>query len=230
LYVQFEWFQPGQAFQLLLTSRHLRGLKSPRRFSIHYGDDGAVHQIDRYHTGAAKDGTPTVFVMRSSLNANNEESASRASAEMEAAITRISVAWREKRLVLATGSLEKPLAEVRKCTDQLLEAWGLDPAQQRSRSRPPIPSDPGRWLVGWDYPERALRKGAQSLINFRLTVGPDGQPTACEVQGSYSGELFAKRTCQLLMIRARFQPALDAKGQAIPSYYVNQVSWLTGLP
>ncbi len=37
---------------------------------------------------------------------------------------------------------------------------------------------------------------------------------------------FDDATCAALMRRVRFTPALDAKGQPVPSFYLNTVRWI----
>ena len=87
-------------------------------------------------------------------------------------------------------------------------------------------SNPGTWLRSGDYPGGALFKGAQALVSFRLAVDAGGAPTACEIQRSYSGELFDKASCKGLMARARFAPALDADGKPIASYFASTIKWI----
>jgi outer membrane biosynthesis protein TonB len=68
--------------------------------------------------------------------------------------------------------------------------------------------------------------GKQALVNFRLSVRAQGVPTACEVQSSYNDKKFDEVTCAALMRRARFSPALDAKGQPVLSYFLRTVCWI----
>jgi hypothetical protein len=200
LLLQFEQFEPGSSFQLTLTGKRLRPSSSHAKFSVRYGTAG-VHDVPLYRSGAAKDGATTIFIANSQLSGvPNANSSLRAASEYEAAINQIFITQGRTQFVLATGSLGRPFAELHNCTEQLIASWGLDPATQLGRSRAPVPtSNPGTWVKGRDYPAGALVTGSQSIINFRLTVGEDGMPTDCEVQSSYSGELFEHRTCQLLM-------------------------------
>jgi len=148
--------------------------------------------------------------------------------EMERQVTQISVSrMRGREIVLKTGPLDKAFAAWRQCTRQLVSTWGLDPIQQERRQRPPVPrSEPQTWLHSGDYPVGALAQGAQAIVNFRLTVDGGGVPTACEIQRSYSGEMFDKVSCKALMKRARFEPALDEAGKPIASYYMNRIIWI----
>jgi len=147
----------------------------------------------------------------------------------EAAVKTITISYAGRQRIVATGPLDKAFDALRKCTDNLMTTWGLDPAQQAALSRRPAPlSPPTRWFGSSDYPPAMLIRGKQALVNFRLSVSAQGVPTACEVQSSYNEKKFDDTTCASLMRRARFTPALDAKGQPVPSFYLNTVRWIMG--
>lgn len=220
--IHLERFTPGNAFQLLFTGKRLEWLAPPRKLAIEYGAGGYVHDLPSYMPGKTPNGTPVIFT--NSRLADGPELTPPA----EAAITQIALRMPgDKQLVLKTGSLGEPFAAFRACTDRLVQSWGFDPGQQRRLSRKPRPkSDPGGWLTSKDYPGGALFSRTQSVVNFRLDVDPQGTPTRCAVLRSYSGEQFDKATCDLLMRRARFEPALNADGKPTASYYTNSVRWM----
>lgn len=121
---------------------------------------------------------------------------------------------------LALGSMGAPMAAMRKCTDELLTHWGIDLEAHRGLTRAVAPkSDPGEWIRTGDYPSHLMFQGEQGLVQFRLSVGADGAPTQCHIQTSTRPKGFDKAVCDALMRRARFEPALDADGQPIASYY-----------
>jgi hypothetical protein len=177
--------------------------------------------------GKTGEGIASVFFSSSlALPADKDEQRVPVTPQREAAATSINLAWSGRRLVLETGPLAAAFGALRKCTDDLVRTWGLDPAVQLSLSRLPDPrTHPSTWLRPADYPTGALMSGKQAIVNFRLSVDAAGVPTACDVQLSYSGEAFDKHTCDLLMARARFEPARDTKGLPVASYYVNTVKW-----
>lgn len=231
--IQFERFGPHDEFQLVLLGKWLSNLSYPDKLAIEYGDARFVHQPKRYLMGQNSAGVPSVFVSSSSLMETPDGYVRPArpliSSEYEASITKMTIIRARHRITLATGSLGAPFAALRKCTDQLIAEWGLDPVQQSTLSRTPEPvMNPGRWLRSNDYPLGSLMSGRQAIVNFRLNVGSDGRSTACEVQSAYADEHFKKITCDLLMRRASFVPALDARGQPIPSFYLSTVNWVIG--
>jgi hypothetical protein len=70
--------------------------------------------------------------------------------------------------------------------------------------------------------------GHNGLVQFRLDVDPGGKVAGCFILSRTSPDDFADITCRAMTRRARLQPALDAKGKPIRSYYVNKVIWLAG--
>jgi hypothetical protein len=127
---------------------------------------------------------------------------------------------------LALGPMDKPMDAMRSCVAGLLEKWGLDVGAHLTLSRRAIPTNsPANWLSGRDYPKQQLMNSSHASVQFRLMVDAQGTPYDCKVPTALGDDVFEKTTCQLLMRRAKFSPALDSKGRAIPSYYINSVLW-----
>src|SRR3989344_409824 len=85
--------------------------------------------------------------------------------------------------------------------------------------------NPGSWATPNDYPARALREERAGTTRFRVTIGPDGRVTNCEITGSSGHADLDEATCKNVTRRARFKPALDAAGNAISDTYSNAVRW-----
>lgn len=130
----------------------------------------------------------------------------------------------KKPVMLETGSLGAPFAALDTCIDNLVASWGVDVEKHKTLSRELTPlQSPGKWVVSSDYPTKMLTIGQPALVNFRLNVGADGVPTACHIQATTRPKEFDDAVCKSVMKRARFLPALDAKGQPLASYYQNDV-------
>ena len=96
----------------------------------------------------------------------------------------------------------------------------------RVQPRPPQPKGrPGEWVTDNDYPSRALREEREGVTRFRLSVGPDGRVTDCQVTGSSGSPDLDDATCANLRRRARFGPATDGEGQPTSGSYSNAVRW-----
>lgn len=149
------------------------------------------------------------------------------SAAQEAAISWLEIRGAGQPVRIALGSMGAPMAAMRKGTDELLTHWGIDLEAHRGLTRAVAPkSDPGNWVRTSDYPTDLMYRGAQGLVQFRLSVDADGAPTQCHIQKSTRPEGFDNAVCDALMRRASFEPALDANGQPIASYWRNTVRFI----
>ena len=124
-------------------------------------------------------------------------------------------------LVLNTGPMSEPLKALRTCSWDTIRHWGLNVEQQKTLSRKVKPrTKPRNWLRSRDYPESMIRAGHQGLVTVRMIVDANGNPTTCRVQRSTHPKEFDDVVCASVMKNARFEPALDAQGKPVPSYYV----------
>ena len=131
----------------------------------------------------------------------------------------------ERDLLLETGTMHAPMEAMRTCLDDLLTHWGLDAEAHRKLSRPLAPKDYASWVrrVQQHYPQEMLNRLRNGYIHVRLIVGADGIPTSCNVQIEVRDVEFQQVACDTLMRYARFEPALDAGGHAIASYYTTAI-------
>ena len=143
----------------------------------------------------------------------------------EAAVTFIEVLGRVRTpFILETGSLGPPLAALRKCTDELLDHWGIDVAKHTGLTRRATPKgNPAHWMTSDDYPPTMRNLGKLAIVQFRLNIDAKGDPTACHIQQSTRPQAFDDAVCKAIMRNARFEPALDAEGAPLASYWINTV-------
>nr|WP_294849232.1 energy transducer TonB [uncultured Sphingomonas sp.] len=76
-----------------------------------------------------------------------------------------------------------------------------------------------------DYPQSALRNEEQGTTTVRLTIGPDGRVSGCDVTGSSGSSSLDATTCNVLRRRARFTPAKDSAGNATGDSVSQRVTW-----
>jgi TonB family protein len=98
------------------------------------------------------------------------------------------------------------------------------PAPDRSRYLRPR-NNPGSWATTNDYPSKALMELREGTAGFRLTVGPTGIVTHCEITSTSGWSDLDAATCSNVTRRARFDPALDRNGEPTTGFYSNRVSW-----
>jgi periplasmic protein TonB len=85
--------------------------------------------------------------------------------------------------------------------------------------------NPGEWVTTEDYPSSALRSGQEGRSVLQLDIGANGQPAACSVAQSSGSDDLDRTACRLLMRRAHFTPAKNAKGEATTASYTSSVLW-----
>lgn len=86
--------------------------------------------------------------------------------------------------------------------------------------------NPGNWATTNDYPARALREEREGTTGFRVTVGPDGRVTDCQITSSSGSPDLDEAACSNIRRRARFTPATDGEGQPTTGSYSNRVRWV----
>lgn len=130
-------------------------------------------------------------------------------------------------VALQLGSMENPLARLQECARDLPAKWGFDADQQRTLSRPATPIDAGQWIDPGSFPWEYLRNYQSVVVNLRLLVDDRGMPTDCVVQAPQFERAASEIACRTIMANARFEPALDAQGEAVPSYYTTSIFYRT---
>ncbi len=100
------------------------------------------------------------------------------------------------------------------------------PPPPRIQPKGPTPKgQPGNWANSNDYPSRALREEQEGVTRFRVSVGPDGRVSGCDVTGSSGSSELDSATCSLITRRGRFNPATDGEGQPVSSSWSSSVRW-----
>ena len=131
-------------------------------------------------------------------------------------------------VTLRTGHLDKGLAAMDECLDNLVTSWGYDPAEIAEIVTWPQPV--GRitsWFNSRDYPDEALRKNLSGKVRFRLGIDEAGAIETCTIQAAYSDPAFAETVCNEFARKGKFTPATNADGQAVKSYWTNAVVFLS---
>lgn len=117
----------------------------------------------------------------------------------------------------------------RDCEETSLREWGVDTVARAALSRLPKPAGAGaiEWFRWQEYPDEAVRAGAGGTVVARITVSRAGSPADCAVVVSARHPALDALTCQSILKRARFEPALDPAGKAVRSEYILRTSWRT---
>ena len=89
----------------------------------------------------------------------------------------------------------------------------------------PLPRDRDNWLSDNDYPRSAYSAGEQGRVTVVLSVDETGEPQVCTVRATTAPASLAKLSCNLLIQRARFEPARDDRGKAVVGEFVQGLQW-----
>lgn len=128
-------------------------------------------------------------------------------------------------IVLQTGEMHRAMAGMRTCIDELMTHWGIDAVAQKTLTRRARTVGQIHWakLIQANYPHSLLQAGKGGRVGVRMIVGTDGKPISCHIQSVVQDVVFGQTACRGLMKAARFEPALDAAGKPIASYFLTRV-------
>lgn len=79
-----------------------------------------------------------------------------------------------------------------------------------------------------DYPGRSLERQEYGIVSAVLHVSKEGKGTLCEVTETSGFPAIDVATCSIAKMRARFDPARDAAGNAVESAFPYSISWVVG--
>ena len=230
-------FEPGDHFQMILGGDVLQPKSKirPVELSLRFGPNEAADNIIA-DTGTMEEKRALIVSGLQRIVPHTEAEKAALARAREQGITLVDVPIGEAReaaansielgkglrrsLVLETGPMDKAMAALRKCSWDTVKLWGLDVEQQKTLTRRARwKNSPTSWISGDDYPSAMARQGYEAIVNFRILIDPAGKPTSCNIQTSTRPKEFDDAVCRAAMRRARFMPALDARGQPAPSYW-----------
>ena len=231
VYLRLEQFEPGTHFEVSLVGSPLRSRAPAGDLEVTLGGQAGNEPIlVSALFGKAKDDTPALnflLDLRATSDGSQTDLGELTPAEFSM-LSELRIALKDdgRHVVLKPNGLNEALGAMKTCMNELLTHWGIDPAKQRSLTQRAEPIDAGKWIKPEDYPREGLQAGRSANVHFRLTVDPTGRVSDCTIQGATEGRSFARRTCDVIRRRARFQPALDAERKPVTSYYVNTIRWM----
>jgi TonB family protein len=229
--LMFEQAAPDRNFGLTIAGRNIERFKTAGKIDLGMERDEPVIATDRFGLGSVADLGPALIFSTIVLDPALPEGSLRpAGLDLAEAATIDRIVLRRGKLVLSfeTGNMREPLAALNTCALDLLTQWGLDPAAHESHV-PPV------WKNGEEivdriqavYPRSALRRGEQAIFRMRVVVETDGSVSDCLIEGSTVAENLQSPACKEMM-RAKFEPARDAKGEPMRSFYATTVSYSLG--
>ncbi|HEY6814419.1 MAG TPA: hypothetical protein VI168_02655 [Croceibacterium sp.] len=132
-----------------------------------------------------------------------------------------------KPVQIEASHLPAAIAVLQQCADDLLKTWGLDAEKHKTLTVPAIPNfSPDGWLPAGMISFGDFAKFTGNGNQVRLLIDAAGKPTACTIHTPTLDRALNDRICSTLMEKASFQPAKDAAGAAMASYWFGSPMFL----
>ncbi len=128
-----------------------------------------------------------------------------------------------------TGNMGDVMGVLQTCTSDLVSSWGVDAERHANLQRGAFP-EPGPIIANNTIPFDQFARLTGNYNQVRVMVSEEGEPTSCHIHFPTLEEGVNQRVCEQVMENAEFQPALDAEGQPIASYWLVPVFVLLGPP
>lgn len=147
-----------------------------------------------------------------------------------APLRQVSLTQGKQQLVFRTGPLAAPFGVLNDCTAHILSTWGIDPEAQRTAQRGTRLLDPQKAArkVRETYPLQSLMQGRGGVVGVAILVDDAGTPSECRVTNDSGDRTLNAVACEALM-KARYDPALDAAGKPMKSYWMTRVIYRVGV-
>jgi len=222
----FEQSAPRRSFDVTIAGRKVGRIQRARSISI--GMERDEHLKDRTLIGRSElegVGKAIVFGNYPLGPKPQRESTRNAGINLDEASTidRVVVTGGSTVLSFETGNMRAPLNALNTCTDGILARWGLDPEIHQSFVPPRLlDKDAISERIEARYPREALRRNEQSIVAFSVIVEMDGSVSNCMADNTTPSENLRSPACEV-MATARFEPARDANGDLMRSYYSRNI-------
>jgi hypothetical protein len=125
---------------------------------------------------------------------------------------------------LRLGAMDRPMAAMAQCLDDLIGSWGFDVAahdaiQQQARPKPETVKHVQKY-----FPPRMLATGISAMVPVRLKIDEKGEASNCVVQLAEVAEDFKLAVCE--RIARMFDPAIGPDGNPVASLYFTNVRYI----
>jgi periplasmic protein TonB len=91
---------------------------------------------------------------------------------------------------------------------------------------PPKNDHPKALVTYDDYPAEAVRNHWEGVVRAQLSIDPEGRVVGCSIIQSSGHKVLDDATCNIIMRRARFTPALDQNCNPVPDTFITPpITW-----
>jgi TonB family protein len=231
----FEQYWPGERFGMTVAGPSFKRYRSGQRTDLRFFEAQQPFETKPFTgtVGQYGDGViySTTALEKFERSGDNQEAAPARLPELDKDLGRqvefVSLRQRGDEVRLLTGPLDEAFAVLDNCALDLVGTWGLDVAQHRTATRLP------RWInkdavvrrIVAVYPREALNSGEQGIMRMRVIVSPEGTVEDCTIIKATDTERLESPACRAMM-DARFEPALDAGGKPMRSYFAESIVYV----
>lgn len=219
---------PNDTIMVTLAGPALKRFQQASRLEFGMRGDSPLERQERYGSGDLGEFGPAVIFRTVDLSATHEPDEPRRlgiDEKVASSIDRIVIQRGSRVLSLETGNMAEAFQALNRCMSDLLTTWGLD-AEEHALFRPANWSNEekiARRLLE-DYSDRIARSGEQGSFRMRVIVEKNGSVSDCLVEAATVVERLQSSICDLMKSET-LQPAENASGEAIRSFYGTMVSY-----
>ena len=235
----FEQAAPSGGFGLTFAGSQLKRFGRVSDVSLGAERDEPIEPIERFYHGDVAGIGPAIIIADYQIGRFDETSVdakekgdeiprlSTAGIDLDEAATidRFVLTREEDVVSFETGDMMPAFQALNVCTSDLLRSWGLDPDEHQAY-RSPV------WTnrisvskrIARYYPRDALNRGEMGVFRMRVIVEKDGAVSDCFLEASTESARLNSPACRQ-MRRAKFEPARDAQGEPMRSFYSTSVSY-----
>ena len=230
----FERTQPGSPVRVILVGNGIKTFRGADQIGYALqpsGPSGKTRYV-RSETADKKQylGFDPIFLSGRAITPGAPPAAYDRAAEQEAARGITTIALSEgltSPVRFETGSLAARIAAMQACADDLLQVWDLDVEKHKAMTAAAVLNpDPSGVLPQGTIPFGEFGKLSGGANQVRVMISAEGKPTSCTIYAPSLSETLNKRICSLVVEKATFQPAKDAGGQAMASYWMGSPMFL----
>jgi TonB family protein len=117
-------------------------------------------------------------------------------------------------VTFALRALPGVLSGLEQCTEMLRHYWNMTPKEANVIARPPR-GDLRPLFSADDYPAEAVKHDQEGSAQYLLLINEKGSVSGCHVVKPSGVPVLDAMGCQVFRQRAKFAPALDAKGTPV---------------
>lgn len=234
-----EQASPSSEFGFVVAGPAFKKFKRPDRITTQFGtldpvEDHPPMLGDTESVGASLIYPSMVFFEAPDDNTTANEdpktySLPRLDVELADSTHSITIKQGKRRVIFNTGNLGEAVRVMNECGLSFVEDWGLDRIAHETMVRAPNWSNQNAIArrIQAVYPRQALRRGENGIFRLRVIVEADGSVSECVINSATVTESLDSPACKE-MDDAKFEPALNAEGKPMRSFFVTNIIYRIG--